>query len=215
AAVDAGDQRDVRAVTFATSLEGRVLEPGETLVGEHDRAALLHGTHSRAMLHPPAGQATLTCDGRRLGASRSWPGGRSTHGSAASGRHVQRRLVRRAHGAAFPRRNPHGRDDDARPSRAPPPDDSSVEHYARLTSELAAKVGADVIVGFSMGAVVAVEMVVSGAFTGPVVLLGVSLSTKDEPAFFRALVRLSAVLGGWPFALLAKVAASMVKRIPV
>jgi len=98
---------------------------------------------------------------------------------------------------------------------APPPDDSSVEHYARLTSELAAKVGADVIVGFSMGAVVAVEMVVSGAFTGPVVLLGVSLSTKDEPAFFRALVRLSAVLGGLPFALLAKVAASMVKRIPV
>ena len=48
---------------------------------------------------------------------------------------------------------------------APPPDDSSVEHYARLTSELAAKVGADVIVGFSMGAVVAVEMVVSGAST--------------------------------------------------
>ena len=98
---------------------------------------------------------------------------------------------------------------------APPPDDSSVEHYARLTSELAAKVGADVIVGFSMGAVVAVEMVVSGAFTGPVVLLGVSLSTKDEPAFFRVLVRLSAVLGGLPFALLARVAASMVKRIPV
>jgi hypothetical protein len=65
-----------------------------------------------------------------------------------------------------------------------------------------------------MGAVVAVEMVVSGAFSGPVVLLDVSLSTKDEPAFFRALVRLSSVLGSLPFALLAKVAASMVKRIP-
>lgn len=98
---------------------------------------------------------------------------------------------------------------------APPPDDYSVENYARLTSELAKQVGADVVVGFSMGAVVAVEMVVSGAFRGPVVLLGVSLSTKDEPAFFRGLVRLGAVLGSLPFALLAKGAASMVKRIPV
>ncbi|HEX3237054.1 MAG TPA: alpha/beta hydrolase [Gaiellaceae bacterium] len=91
---------------------------------------------------------------------------------------------------------------------AAPLDDSSVENYARLVSELAEQVGADIVLGFSMGAVVAVEMVVSGAFTGPVVLLGVSLSTKDEPWFFRALVRLGA--GG----LLARAAASMVKRIP-
>jgi pimeloyl-ACP methyl ester carboxylesterase len=97
---------------------------------------------------------------------------------------------------------------------APPPDDCSVENYARLASELAGSVGADLIVGFSMGAVVAVEMVVSGAFTGPVVLLGVSLSTKDEPALFRALIRLGSVLGTLPFALLAKGAASMVKRVP-
>jgi pimeloyl-ACP methyl ester carboxylesterase len=98
---------------------------------------------------------------------------------------------------------------------APPPDEYSVESYARLSAELAQQVGADLVVGFSMGAVVAVEMVVSGAFGGPVVLLGVSLSTKDEPAFFRAIVGLGAVLGGLPAALLAKGAASMVKRIPV
>ncbi len=97
---------------------------------------------------------------------------------------------------------------------APPPDDYSVENYARLTSELAKRLGADIVVGFSMGAVVAVEMVISGAFTGPVVLLGVSLSPKDEPAFFRALVHLGSVLGTLPTALLAKGAASMVKRIP-
>jgi pimeloyl-ACP methyl ester carboxylesterase len=96
----------------------------------------------------------------------------------------------------------------------PPPDDSSVENYARLTTELAAEIGADVVVGFSMGAVVATEMVTSGGFAGPVVLLGVSLSTKDEPAFFRALVSSSRVLGALPFAILAKGAASMVKRIP-
>ena len=97
----------------------------------------------------------------------------------------------------------------------PPPDEYSVENYARLVSELVAQVGADIVVGFSMGAVVAVEMVVSGAFTGPVVLLGVSLSPRDEPAFFRAIARLGSVLGGLPASLLAKGAATMVKRIPV
>jgi pimeloyl-ACP methyl ester carboxylesterase len=98
---------------------------------------------------------------------------------------------------------------------APPPDDYSVENYARLTSELAKQVGAGIVVGFSMGAVVAVEMVVSGAFAGPVVLLGVSLSTKDEPAFFRAIVHLGRVLGGLPAAVMIKGVTSMVKRIPV
>jgi pimeloyl-ACP methyl ester carboxylesterase len=96
----------------------------------------------------------------------------------------------------------------------PAPEDCSVENYARLAAELAAEIEADVIVGFSMGAVVAAEMAMSGAFVGPVVLLAVSLSTKDEPAFFRGLVASSSVLGGLPFAVLAKGAASMVKRIP-
>ena len=98
---------------------------------------------------------------------------------------------------------------------APPPDDYTVENYGRLTASLAKQVGAHVIVGFSMGAVVAFEMVVSGNFTGPVVLLGASLSPKDEPAFFRAIVKLGSVLGSLPSAVLAKGAASMVKRVPV
>jgi pimeloyl-ACP methyl ester carboxylesterase len=98
---------------------------------------------------------------------------------------------------------------------ASPPDDYSIENYARLASELSTKVDADAVVGFSMGAAVALEMIVSGAFAGPAVLVGVSLSAKDEPAFFRALVGLGSVLGGLPAAVLAKGAASMVKRIPV
>src|SRR3954454_12363037 len=98
---------------------------------------------------------------------------------------------------------------------ASPPDDYSIESYAQLASRLATEVGADVVVGFSMGASVALEMIVAGAFAGPAVLLGISLSTKDEPAFFRVLVRLGSVLGGLPAAVLAKGAASMVKRIPV
>lgn len=98
---------------------------------------------------------------------------------------------------------------------APPPDDYSIESSGRLAAGLAQKIGADVVVGFSMGASAAVEMVVSGEFTGAVVLLGLSLSAKDEPAVFRALIRLGGVLGGAPSAVLAKGAASMVKRAPV
>ena len=97
---------------------------------------------------------------------------------------------------------------------APSPDDYSVQNYARSVSELAATVGADVVVGFSMGAVVAAEMVMSGGYTGPVVLLAVSLSPKDEPAFFRAMIRSTRVLGNLPMRVLAAGAGSMVKRIP-
>jgi SAM-dependent methyltransferase len=38
------------------------------------------------------------------------------------------------------------------------------------------------------------QMVVSGGFTGPVVLLGISLSSKDESAFFRGLIQSGKVL---------------------
>ena len=98
---------------------------------------------------------------------------------------------------------------------APAPQDFSVERYARITAELAETAGADVVVGFSMGATVAYEMVVSSAFTGPVVLLGVSLSAPDEPAFFRAIIRLGSILGTLPAAVLKMGAASMVKHAAI
>lgn len=98
---------------------------------------------------------------------------------------------------------------------APPLEDYSHATYARHTAELMAKVGADVVVGFSMGACIAVEMLTAGLLTAPTVLLGVSLSPKDEPAFFRAIARSTAVLGNLPMKALAAGAASMVKRIPV
>jgi pimeloyl-ACP methyl ester carboxylesterase len=93
-------------------------------------------------------------------------------------------------------------------------DDYSVEDYARRVAELATKVGADVVVGFSMGAVVAAEMVISGSYTGPVVLLALSLSPKDEPAFFRAIIRTTRVLGDVPMRVVRAGAGSMLKRIP-
>jgi pimeloyl-ACP methyl ester carboxylesterase len=97
---------------------------------------------------------------------------------------------------------------------APASDIYSIEDLAHHVAQLASSVGADVVVGFSNGANVIVEMVLSGGFSGPVVLLGSSLSYKDEPAFFRAIVRSTSVLGNLPMKVLAAGAASMVKRIP-
>ncbi|MFI7403716.1 alpha/beta fold hydrolase [Streptomyces sp. NPDC049541] len=96
---------------------------------------------------------------------------------------------------------------------APPLEDCSMASYARVSAELAAEIRADVVAGFSMGACVAVEMVTSGAFSGPVVLSGVSLSSPDDPAFFRALVALGRVLGGIPVRLLGKATGVMLKHM--
>jgi len=96
-----------------------------------------------------------------------------------------------------------------------PPEDFRPEHYARTAGELARDIGADVVVGFSMGATVACEMGTSGAFAGPLVLLGISLSSRDEPAFFRGIVHLSSLLGTLPVAALKKGAGSMTKKAAV
>src|SRR3954471_7434506 len=98
---------------------------------------------------------------------------------------------------------------------ATPLPDPSPETYAGAVAELAESAGVDVVVGFSMGATVAYEMLVSGSFAGPAVLLGVSLSAPDEPAAFRAIIRLGSVLGNLPTAVLKKGAASMLKRAAI
>lgn len=97
----------------------------------------------------------------------------------------------------------------------PPPTDFSIENYARLAAQLAADHDCDVVVGFSMGASVALEMAASGAFKGPLVLLGISLSDRDEPAFFRAIVRLGEVFGGLPSAMLMRMTAIAVRTARV
>jgi pimeloyl-ACP methyl ester carboxylesterase len=60
------------------------------------------------------------------------------------------------------------------------PDDLSMENYAALAAKLAADIGADVVAGHSLGANVALEMVATGSFHGPVVLLSPSFSREDE-----------------------------------
>jgi len=97
----------------------------------------------------------------------------------------------------------------------PPPGDITIENYARLAGELAKDRGCDVVAGFSMGATVALEMVASGVFAGPTVLLGISMSGKDEAAFFRAIVRLGSVLGALPSAALLSMTGMMLKSVPL
>jgi hypothetical protein len=87
---------------------------------------------------------------------------------------------------------------------APASEDVSVPGLARQAGELAQAHGCDVVVGFSHGATVALDMVLSGHFRGPVVLLGISLTTEDEARFFRGVVRASQKVGPWPMATLLR-----------
>jgi pimeloyl-ACP methyl ester carboxylesterase len=79
-----------------------------------------------------------------------------------------------------------------------------MESYARLASRLAADLSCDIVVGHSLGANVAAEMVSAGEFSGPVVLLSPSFSRKDESIVPRALDRLSRVFGHLPYSLMLK-----------
>jgi hypothetical protein len=83
-------------------------------------------------------------------------------------------------------------------------EDVSIPALSRRAGELAKEHRCDVVVGFSHGATVALDMVLSGQFQGPVVLLGISLTTEDEAAFFRAVVRASQKVGTWPMAALLR-----------
>ncbi|HVW44029.1 MAG TPA: alpha/beta fold hydrolase, partial [Amycolatopsis sp.] len=87
---------------------------------------------------------------------------------------------------------------------APVSEDVSISALARRAAELAKQHGCDVVAGFSHGATVALEMVLSGHFHGPVVLLGISLTTPDEAKFFRGVVRLSERVGAWPMAMMLR-----------
>jgi pimeloyl-ACP methyl ester carboxylesterase len=87
---------------------------------------------------------------------------------------------------------------------APLTEDVSIPALARRAGELAEELECDVVAGFSHGATVALEMVLSGHFHGPVVLLGISLTTEDEAKVFRAAVRASQKVGRWPLAVLLR-----------
>jgi pimeloyl-ACP methyl ester carboxylesterase len=87
---------------------------------------------------------------------------------------------------------------------APLTEDASIPAMARQAGRLAEELRCDVVAGFSHGATVALEMVLSGHFQGPVVLLGISLTTEDEARFFRGVVRASQKVGRWPLAVMLR-----------
>jgi pimeloyl-ACP methyl ester carboxylesterase len=86
-----------------------------------------------------------------------------------------------------------------------PPEDMSMESYAKLAGQLASDLGCDAVVGHSLGANIALEMASAGEFSGPLVLLSPSFSRTDESKFPRALDRLSRVLGHLPYSLMLKI----------
>ena len=94
---------------------------------------------------------------------------------------------------------------------APVTDDVSVPALARRAAKLAGEHGCGVVVGFSHGATVALEMVLAGHFHGPVVLLGISPTTADEARFFRGIVRASEKAGVWPMAIMLRLMPLMAK----
>jgi pimeloyl-ACP methyl ester carboxylesterase len=93
----------------------------------------------------------------------------------------------------------------------PPAGDPSIENYARLTGELAADLGADVLVGHSTGGSVVLEAAATGAFSGPLVLVAPSFSRRDEPLAPRVLDRLSTVFGPLPYAAALRFIGSMLE----
>ena len=93
--------------------------------------------------------------------------------------------------------------------------DTSVECSARLVAELAEELVCDVVVGFSMGANVALEMAGSGAYACPLILLAPSFSRADEARFLRVLDGLSRVLGHLPYSAMLKMVDAAVKDSPL
>jgi pimeloyl-ACP methyl ester carboxylesterase len=94
-----------------------------------------------------------------------------------------------------------------------PADDLSIETTAASAAKLASDIQCDVVLGFSIGATVAYEMVTSGAYSAPVVLVGISLSLQDEAMFLRVFDKLGVVTGSVPFSAMRQMMGSMMKRV--
>jgi len=98
------------------------------------------------------------------------------------------------------------------------PDDVTVEHYASLAGDLAVALEADLVVGHSLGANHALEMVAAGYFSGPIVLLSPTFSAGDEEADFRRIARVSRipVVGRLPWMVFPHIIDSSFRgRLPV
>ncbi len=96
-----------------------------------------------------------------------------------------------------------------------PPADLAFVGYAGLAEALRTDLGCDLVVGHSMGANVAIEMVAGGGFRGPVVLLSPSFCRQDEAMFLRVLDRASTVLRSLPYRLMLRMVGAATKDLKV
>jgi pimeloyl-ACP methyl ester carboxylesterase len=95
----------------------------------------------------------------------------------------------------------------------PPPEDLTMENYARLAGKLAAGLGCEIVVGHSLGGNVALEMVAAGEFSGSVILLSPSFSREDEFKELGMLNRIGRVpgVGYLAYAVMLKMIGKMMK----
>jgi pimeloyl-ACP methyl ester carboxylesterase len=98
-----------------------------------------------------------------------------------------------------------------------PLDDLRFDSYAAAATALAADLGCDVVVGHSMGANLAIEMLASGRFGGAAVLLSPSFSRADEFTSLAVLDRVGRVPGlgraAW-WAMLKSMPGAIKKELP-
>jgi pimeloyl-ACP methyl ester carboxylesterase len=78
---------------------------------------------------------------------------------------------------------------------ARPVGETTIEGLARVAGDIAAELGCDGVVGHSIGANIALEMVAAGHFRGPVLLLEPAFSREDEFKVLAVLDRLGRVPG--------------------
>lgn len=101
--------------------------------------------------------------------------------------------------------------------RTPPLGDLRFESYAEAAAGLAADLGCDVVVGHSLGANLAIEMLAAGRFTGSAVLLSPSFSRADEAKALRVMDGAGRVPGAgslvW-WAMLKAMPRAMKKELP-
>jgi pimeloyl-ACP methyl ester carboxylesterase len=94
----------------------------------------------------------------------------------------------------------------------PAPTDLSTRNYGRLAARLAAVKRCDIVLGFSMGSTVALEMAATAGFTGPLILTGASFSRKAESTMLEVLDALGRVTGALPYTFMRSMFGPMLRQ---
>ncbi len=94
----------------------------------------------------------------------------------------------------------------------PAPRDLSTQNYGRLAAQLAAVKHCELVLGFSMGSTVALEMATTARFAGPLILTGASFSAKAESTMLEVLDALGRVTGALPYAFMRSMFGPMLKQ---